>query len=134
MVMGPTPPGTGVMAPATFTACPPPINHTASPPPPLCAAAGAAAAAAHLCKLDVARQSVPRLLGGVRHAVHAHVDYDGARLDPRSLHKLRAPDGGDDHVSLRVRAGGGSSVTIWERRRWRWRRGGGGGRRGWGNA
>ena len=68
-VIWPTPPGTGVIAPATFNAS---------------------------CKGHIADQS--RLAVGARQAVDADIDHGGARLDPVAAHHFRLADGGVDQV------------------------------------
>ena len=71
MVIGPTPPGTGVIAPAT---------------------------ARRFREGDVADDAGLALAARGRHAVDADVDHDGARLDPVAAHELRPADGGDEDV------------------------------------
>ena len=68
MVMAPTPPGTGVMAPATLS---PPRNPHRRPV-----------------------WSCPRPLD----AVDAHIDHGGARLDPVGLDEYRLADGRDQNI------------------------------------
>ena len=69
MVIGPTPPGTGVIAPATSLASAKATSPTMRDLPP-------------------AR----------RNAVDADVDHGRARLDPVAAHHLRLAHGGDQHI------------------------------------
>jgi hypothetical protein len=71
MVIGPTPPGTGVIAPATCRAVERPRRPRGA--------------------------SCPILLG-MRHAVDADVDHRRARLDPIARHHLGPPNGGHEDI------------------------------------
>ena len=72
MVIGPTPPGTGVMAPAIFTA---------------------------FVERDVADQAHLAFFGG-GYTVDADIDDGCPRLDPVALYHLRTPHGGDQNIGL----------------------------------
>ena len=79
MVIGPTPPGTGVIAAGDLE---------------------------RRGEVDVADDAGLALaLVGGRHAVDADIDDGGAGLDPVALDHLRAADGGDDDIGLPHDAG-----------------------------
>ena len=85
MVIGPTPPGTGVIA---------------------------AGDRGGFGIGDVADQ--PRLALAAlrrRNAVHADVDHHGAGLDPDAAHQFRPADGGDDDIGARARSPAGRACA-----------------------
>jgi hypothetical protein len=71
MVIGPTPPGTGVIALAFFD---------------------------YFVKCDIAHQAITAFACCVFHAVDSYVDDDGAFAHVISLHKFRSPNRRDNNV------------------------------------
>ena len=88
MVIGPTPPGTGVIAPATATA---------------------------RVEVDVADE--PALPSGAVDAVDADVDHRRARLDPVALHHARPADRGDQDVGAAADRGEVAGARMRDRHR-----------------
>ncbi len=78
MVIGPTPPGFGVIAPATWL---------------------------HRLEIDVADEPVAVLRRGIIDAVHADIDDDRARLDHVGLDEMRLAHRGDEDVGAAAMLG-----------------------------
>ena len=100
MVSGPTPPGTGVIAPRDFRRL---GMNVANQRRAFCPEA--------LFPLGVAREQ-PFELRGIGHLVHAHVNHRGSGLHEVARNHSRPADGGHQNVGAAANAGKVSSLRV----------------------